>query len=73
MDLLGTTADITITLEKKVNTLIIPEDALSTYLGRNYVHVLDGTTRKEVDVETGIAAGNEVEITKGLTEGRRLS
>jgi RND family efflux transporter MFP subunit len=71
-NLLVTNADITITLEKKENTLIIPDKALSTYLGRNYVHVLDGVIRKEIDVEIGISANNEVEITKGLSEGQKV-
>jgi RND family efflux transporter MFP subunit len=69
---LGAYADIIITLEKKMNTLIIPEKALSTYLGRNYVHILDGATRKEIDVEKGITTSNEVEITKGLSEGQKV-
>ncbi|QGQ95523.1 efflux RND transporter periplasmic adaptor subunit [Paenibacillus psychroresistens] len=69
---LGTSADIVITLQKKSNTLIIPEDALSTYLGRNYVHILDGEIRKEIDVESGIKANNEIEIIKGLTEGQKV-
>jgi RND family efflux transporter MFP subunit len=69
---LGTFADITITLEKRINTLIIPGNALSTYLGRNYVHILDGETRKEIDVEIGISFNNEMEITKGLSEGQKV-
>jgi RND family efflux transporter MFP subunit len=69
---LGTFADIVITLEKKVDTLIIPKDALSTYLGRNYVHILDGNIRKEIDVEKGISTINEVEITKGLSDGQKV-
>jgi RND family efflux transporter MFP subunit len=71
-NLIGSNADIVITLEKKNNTLIIPEGALSTYLGRKFVHILNGEIRREIDVETGIAAGNEVEITKGLTEGQKV-
>jgi RND family efflux transporter MFP subunit len=69
---LGTFADIVITLEKKLNTLIIPNNAISTYLGRNYVHILDGEIRKEIDVEKGISTNNEVEITKGLSEGQKV-
>jgi RND family efflux transporter MFP subunit len=69
---LGTYADIVITLEKKLNTLIIPNNAISTYLGRNYVHILDGESRKEIDIEKGISTNNEVEITKGLSEGQKV-
>lgn len=70
--LLGKTARIIITLEKKENVLLIPADALSTYLGRNYVHVMQDETRLETDVEKGIMANNEVEITKGLKEGQEV-
>jgi RND family efflux transporter MFP subunit len=69
---LGDSANITITLDKKINTLIIPDKALSTYLGRNYVHILDGEIRKEIDVDKGISTSNEVEITKGLSEGQKV-
>jgi RND family efflux transporter MFP subunit len=72
VELIGSYADIVITLDKKVDTLVIPDDALNTYLGRNYVNVLDGKNRKEIDVETGIVTKNEVEITKGLEEGQQV-
>ncbi|MDB5052733.1 MAG: family efflux transporter subunit [Bacilli bacterium] len=69
---LGAYADIIIVLEQKEKALIIPRTALSTFLGRNFVHVLEGESRKEVDVETGIIASTEVEITKGLKEGQKV-
>ena len=70
--LIGTNADIVITLEKKADTLVIPNEALATYLGRNYVYVLDGKNRREIDVETGIVSRDEIEITKGLKEGQKV-
>jgi multidrug efflux pump subunit AcrA (membrane-fusion protein) len=69
---LGSYADIIIVQEQKEKTLIIPRTALSTFLGRNFVHVLDGESRKEVDVEKGIVSSTEVEITKGLKEGQKV-
>jgi RND family efflux transporter MFP subunit len=69
---LGYVADIIITLEKRINTLIVPENALSHYLERYYVHILDGETRKEIDVEKGISSDKEIEITKGLSEGQKV-
>ncbi|QGQ95521.1 biotin/lipoyl-binding protein [Paenibacillus psychroresistens] len=69
---LGVSADIVLTLEQKKNALIIPRSALSTFLGRDFVHVLEGESRKEIDVEKGITSSTEVEITKGLKEGQKV-
>jgi RND family efflux transporter MFP subunit len=69
---LGTSADIVISLEQKQNVLIIPRSALSTFLGRDFVQVLEGESRKEIDVEKGIISSTEVEITKGLKEGQKV-
>jgi multidrug efflux pump subunit AcrA (membrane-fusion protein) len=69
---LGSYADIVIVLEQKNNTLIIPRTALSTFLGRDFVRILDGESRKEMDVEKGIISSTEVEITKGLKEGQKV-
>jgi RND family efflux transporter MFP subunit len=69
---LGASADIVLTLEQKQNVLFIPRSALSTFLGRDFVHVLEGESRKEIDVEKGITSATEVEITKGLKEGQKV-
>jgi RND family efflux transporter MFP subunit len=71
-DYLGKFAEIVIILEQKDNTLIVPEKAVTTFLGRNFVYVLDGEIRREVDVEKGIIATKEVEIIKGLKEGEKV-
>jgi multidrug efflux pump subunit AcrA (membrane-fusion protein) len=69
---LGKYADIIIILEHKEKTLIIPRTALSSFIGREFVHVLEGESRKELDVEKGIVSSTEVEITKGLKEGQKV-
>ncbi len=69
---IGTLADIVITTQKRDNTLIIPKRGLRTYMGRNYVQILEGESRKEVDVEKGIEASTEVEIVQGLKEGQKV-
>jgi len=69
---LGSQADITIVTEKRDNVLIIPRVGLRSYMGRDYVQVLDGESRKEVDVEKGIVSATEVEIRKGLQEGQKV-
>lgn len=69
---IGTHADISILTEYRENVLIIPRVGLRSYLGRDYVQVLDGESRKEVDVQKGIVAATEVEIYQGLEEGQQV-
>ncbi|WP_231506224.1 efflux RND transporter periplasmic adaptor subunit [Paenibacillus sp. UNC451MF] len=69
---IGTNADITIVTENRDNVLIIPKVGLRSYMGRDYVQVLEGESRKEVDVEKGIVSATEVEIRKGLKEGQKV-
>lgn len=68
----GSSVDITITTLKKDNTVIIPNRGLRSYLGRTYVHVLDGERRIEYDVEIGIKSAIEVEVISGLKEGQKV-
>ncbi|WP_223829546.1 efflux RND transporter periplasmic adaptor subunit [Paenibacillus arenilitoris] len=69
---IGDQADITIVTEKRDQVLIIPRSGLRTYLDRDYVQVLDGESRKEIDVEKGIVTDTEVEIRKGLSAGQKV-
>ncbi|SEO23860.1 efflux RND transporter periplasmic adaptor subunit [Paenibacillus sp. OV219] len=67
---LGKSAEITISLQKHDNVIVIPKSGLRTYLGRTYVQVIDGDRRKEIDVQPGITTSTEVEIVKGLDPGK---
>ncbi|WP_079909244.1 efflux RND transporter periplasmic adaptor subunit [Paenibacillus sp. 32352] len=69
---IGSQADITIVTEKREQVIVIPRAGLRSYMGRDYVQVLEGESRKEVDVEKGIVAATEVEIRKGITEGQKI-
>ncbi|MFS0557384.1 efflux RND transporter periplasmic adaptor subunit [Brevibacillus sp. 179-C9.3 HS] len=66
----GTGVSIKVILDKQDQTLIVPRKAVHEISGRKYVRVLDGTSKKEVDVETGIMTQTEVEIRKGLSAGQ---
>jgi macrolide-specific efflux system membrane fusion protein len=68
----GEAADIEIVTQKKENTLIIPKAGLRSFMGRDFVQVLDGPVKREIDVEKGIVGATEVEILKGLKEGDRV-
>nr|WP_248925639.1 biotin/lipoyl-binding protein [Paenibacillus hamazuiensis] len=69
---IGGNADISIVTEKRDDVLVIPRVGLRSYLGRDYVQVLEGESRKEIDVEKGIVSSTEVEIRKGLKEGQKV-
>jgi len=69
---IGHSADLTIPLQKRENVIILPRSAIRSYMGRNYVQVVEGERIKEVDVETGLTTPTEVEIVKGLEEGQMV-
>ncbi|WP_160646938.1 efflux RND transporter periplasmic adaptor subunit [Chengkuizengella marina] len=69
---IGDRVDVKITLVEKEDTIVIPSASLHSYLARNFVKVLDGESRVEVDVEIGIETKTEVEIISGLEEGQQL-
>ncbi|SDN23232.1 Multidrug efflux pump subunit AcrA (membrane-fusion protein) [Paenibacillus sp. yr247] len=69
---IGASADMTIIVEKRENVIVIPRTGLRSYLGRDYVQVLNGESRKEVDVEKGLVTPTEVEIRTGLSEGQNV-
>lgn len=69
---IGTYADIKIVIRRKQNTLMIPRAGLRSYMDRTYVQVLDGSSRREIDVKTGLKTSTEVEILQGLKEGQQV-
>jgi macrolide-specific efflux system membrane fusion protein len=70
---IGTAVDVKIITQKKDNVLKIPRSGLRSYLGRNFVRILDDSKRiRELDVEQGIVTATEIEIVKGLEEGQNI-
>lgn len=69
---IGDSMDVKIVTQKKENTLVIPTQALRTFMARNYVQILDGERISEADVEIGIKTPTEVEILAGVEEGQQL-
>jgi macrolide-specific efflux system membrane fusion protein len=67
---IGQTADFIITTQMRENVIKIPKRGLRSYLGRNYVQVLEDNSIREIDVEKGIETATEVEIVQGLKEGQ---
>ncbi len=68
---IGAMADVKIITQQRDNVLKIPRSGLRSYLGRNFVRILEeGKRLRELDVEPGLAGSTEVEIIKGLEEGQ---
>jgi multidrug efflux pump subunit AcrA (membrane-fusion protein) len=55
------------------NSLFVPQDALLYVYGVYKLFVIEGNTLKEKEVKLGERAGDEVEITEGLSEGERIA
>lgn len=74
--LAGMNASATITVESKENVITLPADAVWERGNRQYVYTeQDGDSNMlsgEVEVETGISDGTNVEIVSGLTEGQTV-
>jgi len=68
---IGSIVNVNIVTQQRDNVVKIPRSALRTYLGRNFVRVLEDDQRlREIDVEPGLTGSTEVEIVKGLEEGQ---
>ncbi|MDP4094613.1 MAG: efflux RND transporter periplasmic adaptor subunit [Bacillota bacterium] len=68
----GSSVDFIINIQKKTNVIAIPKKALKEYMGSKTVQVMDGDSKKQVNVVTGIENALEVEIISGLTEGQSV-
>ncbi|HET7559673.1 MAG TPA: efflux RND transporter periplasmic adaptor subunit [Limnochordia bacterium] len=58
-----------IIVRHKEDALLLPKAAVRSFMGRTYVRVLDGDSRREQDVELGIEGAVNDEIVQGLKEG----
>ncbi|TBL78360.1 biotin/lipoyl-binding protein [Paenibacillus thalictri] len=69
----GTPLSVSVILSRKENAVMIPNAALRSYSGRNYVQLIDDKgNKREVDVEIGQQTPTDVEIVKGLTPGQKV-
>ncbi|KKI94198.1 hypothetical protein WQ54_00995 [Bacillus sp. SA1-12] len=65
----GDSIDFEIITGKRENVLIIPKSALRSMAGRDYVQVLEGEAKREIDIEKGLVSDTEVEVIRGLETG----
>lgn len=69
---LGGVAELVITTESRKNAIVIPKKALRNFNNNKVVQILDGESKKQVDVKTGLETTDEVEILSGLDEGQNV-
>lgn len=69
---IGDYVDISLTLEKKDNVIVVSKDLIHNSDGRNYVFMLDKGLKVERNVELGIQNATDAEITSGLNEGEKV-
>lgn len=53
--------------------ILIAQDAISEQAGKKYAYIVEGSIAKRVEVQTGKESAEQVEITKGLTEGQTIA
>jgi macrolide-specific efflux system membrane fusion protein len=69
---LGSRYRFSIFIEEKQDVIVIPRSAMLSFMGQNYVQVLDDGLRTERDIAIGINTATLVEVQSGLEEGEML-
>lgn len=69
---IGDNANVEITLQSKLSTIVIPIAGLKTFSNNSVVEVWDGVSKKELAVQIGIKTATEVEIVSGVNEGQQI-
>lgn len=68
----GMTAEVQISTDRKSEVLTIPAEALSIEDGHEVCYVADGDGFERREVEVGQATRDELEVTRGLSEGEEV-
>lgn len=69
---IGAEAEAITTIQRRENAVLVPSRAVRTEGGRMSVDVMEGTTRRRVEVSLGLVADEDVEIVGGVQEGQRV-
>ncbi|MBI4494747.1 MAG: HlyD family efflux transporter periplasmic adaptor subunit [Chloroflexi bacterium] len=70
--LLGTAAQVVVTVQQKDSALLVPQRAVHSAGPRRYVEYLEGASRRLADVQVGITTAGQAEILSGLSEGQQV-
>lgn len=68
----GMFVSVTLITEKLEDVIVIPSDAITTYLGEPVVYIAEGGTAKRVAVTISVSDDNLSVITSGLSGGEQL-
>jgi RND family efflux transporter MFP subunit len=68
----GMFVNVEITTGAPVNVIAVPQNAVVSSAGLNYVFLVTGGRVKRQQVQVGDVIGENVEITSGLTEGQQI-
>ena len=66
------TAEVVFAVSRQAGSLVVPRDALVERQGRSGAFVVEGGRASFRSVETGLAAGGEVQVLEGLSSGDRV-
>ena len=65
----GQTGTASMVTDRREDVIVLPSDAVQTYVNRRFVFVLEDELRVERSVEVGLSTSTEVEIVDGLSVG----
>ena len=68
----GQTGTASMVADRRENVIVLPADAVQTYVNRKFVFVLEDGLRTERTVETGLSTSTRVEIVEGLRAGEQV-
>ncbi len=69
----GMYARVTLTVDRRPNTLAVPRNAIVDVDGKRGVYIVpDGQTARFKEVTTGLQDGDQIEIVNGLADGERV-
>lgn len=69
---IGDSIDISFSVEKKENVIVLPRNLIHTADGRNYVETLEKGLKVERNIELGLQTATDAEIVKGLNQGEKV-
>jgi multidrug efflux pump subunit AcrA (membrane-fusion protein) len=67
---LGTVVDLGMVLQQKDDALLVPKKAVHTVNSRTFVELVDGSTKRVLNVQLGIVSSTDAEIVGGLSLGQ---
>jgi membrane fusion protein, macrolide-specific efflux system len=69
---IGDNVTLTRLTAHRENVIVLPRDLVHTYLGRDFVEVMENGEKKEKTVELGVQTPTDVEVVKGLAVGEKI-